>query len=49
MTSSQLYRECERLFAQVDWTNPDSVRKYNEAVQALQAQREKEVNSHDDQ
>ena len=42
MTSRELYRECERLYAQVDWNNKESIRRYNEKVKELRKQREAE-------
>lgn len=42
MTIQQMYKECERLFALVDWENKESIRRYNEAVRELRKMREKE-------
>ena len=42
MTSREYYRECERLYLQVDWNNRESIHRYNEAVRQLRKQREKE-------
>lgn len=30
MTRQQMYRELERLYANVDWSNKDSIKQYNE-------------------
>lgn len=30
MTRQQMYRELERLYAQVDWSNKESIHRYNE-------------------
>lgn len=30
MTRQQMYRELERLYANVDWSNKDSIKRYNE-------------------
>ena len=43
MTTRELYRECERLYAQVDWTDRESIHQYNEAVRELHKQREREA------
>lgn len=42
MTSREMYRECERLYQQVDWTDKESIHRYNEAVRRLRKQREEE-------
>lgn len=42
MTAREMYRECERLYKQVDWTNKESIHRYNEAVRVLRKQREEE-------
>ena len=42
MTSRELYKECERLYAQVDWKSKESIHRYNEAVRQLRKQREQE-------
>lgn len=30
MTRQQMYKELERLYASVDWSNKESVKRYNE-------------------
>ena len=30
MTRQQMYRELERMYQQVDWSNKESIRRYNE-------------------
>ena len=30
MTRQQMYKELERLYTEVDWTNKDSIHHYNE-------------------
>lgn len=45
MTAREMYRECERLYQQVDWTSKESIHRYNEAVRALRKQREEEEES----
>lgn len=42
MTIQQMYKECERLYAQVDWTNKQSIHEYNEKVWELHKMREEE-------
>ena len=42
MTAREMYRECERLYKQVNWNSKESIRRYNEAVRELRKQREKE-------
>lgn len=42
MTIQQMYKECERLYAQVDWSNKASIHRYNEAVRELRKMREEE-------
>ena len=37
-----MYKICERLYAQVDWSNKESIHKYNEAVRQLHKLREEE-------
>ena len=44
MTSRELYRECERPYAQVNWKDKESIHRYNEAVRELHKQREREEN-----
>lgn len=44
MTSRELYRQCERLYAQVNWKDKESIHRYNEAVRELHKQREEEEN-----
>jgi len=43
MTSRELYREAERLYRNVDWTNRQSIHEYNEKVRELHRQREREA------
>lgn len=40
MTVQQMYKEIERLYAQVDWSNKESIHRYNEAVRKLHRMRE---------
>ena len=42
MTARQFYRECERLYCKVDWSNKDSIHQYNEKVRELRHLMEKE-------
>lgn len=42
MTSREMYRECERLYQHVDWTDKESIHRYNEAIRRLRKQREEE-------
>jgi len=49
MNSRQLYRECERLYQQVDWTNRESIHQYNEKVRELHRQREAEAEAEKDE
>ena len=44
MTARELYRECERLYAQVNWKDKESIHRYNEAVRELHKQRKEEEN-----
>lgn len=42
MTTRQFYRECERLYAQINWNNKESVHRYNEKVRELRHMRDEE-------
>lgn len=42
MTVQQMYKQIERLYAQVDWSNKESIHRYNEAVRRLRKMREEE-------
>lgn len=42
MTVQQMYKQIERLYAQVDWSNKESIHRYNEAVRQLHKMREEE-------
>lgn len=42
MTIQQKYKECERLFTEIDWKNPATVARYQEAVKELEKMREEE-------
>lgn len=42
MTRQQMYRELERLYAQVDWSNKDSIRAYNEKARQYRKMVEEE-------
>jgi len=44
MTRQQMYRELERLYTQVDWSNKESIRKYNEKAREYRKQVEEEEN-----
>ena len=43
MTSRELYKECERLYQQVNWKDRESIHRYNEKVRELHRQREAEA------
>lgn len=43
MTAREMYRECERLYKQVDWSNKESIHRYNEKVRELRRLREEET------
>lgn len=47
MTSRELFRECEKLFRETDWSDQESVHRYNEAVRKLRKQREEEQEEKD--
>ena len=34
MTRQQMYRELERLYSNVDWSNKESIHRYNEHARA---------------
>ena len=42
MTKQQMYRELERLYAQVDWSSKESIRQYNEQAKAYRKMVEEE-------
>lgn len=42
MTIQMAYKECERLFCEIDWEDQESVRRYNEAVKRLEEMRKEE-------
>ena len=47
MTIQQMYRELERLYAQVDWSSKESIHRYNEKAREYRKlvaeEREKEA------
>lgn len=42
MTRQQMYRELERLYANVDWSNKDSIKRYNEKAREYRKMVEEE-------
>ncbi len=42
MTSREMYKECERLYKETNWSNKESIHRYNEAVRELRKIREAE-------
>ena len=42
MTRQQMYRELEKLYAQVDWTSCESIHQYNEKAREYRKQVEQE-------
>lgn len=42
MTRQQMYRELERLYEQVDWSNKESVKHYNEKAKQYRKMVEEE-------
>lgn len=42
MTTQQMYKQIERMYAQVNWNDKDSIHRYNEAVRQLHKMREEE-------
>lgn len=42
MTKRQMYRELERLYTQVDWSDKESVRRYNEKAREYRKMVEEE-------
>lgn len=42
MTIQQMYKECERLFCEINWDDQESVRKYQEAVKRLEEMRKEQ-------
>ena len=42
MTRQQMYRELERLYANVDWSNKDSIKQYNEKAREYRKMVEEE-------
>lgn len=42
MTTQQMYKQIERLYAQVNWNSRESIHRYNEAVRELHKLREME-------
>ncbi len=42
MTARQMFKVCEKLYLETDWSNPESVAKYNEACEQLKKIREEE-------
>lgn len=47
MTRQQMYRELERLYNQVDWSNKESIRRYNEKAREYRKQVAEEENKND--
>lgn len=43
MSSRDIYKECERLYRQVNWNDRKSIHEYNEKVRELHRQREAEA------
>ena len=48
MTRQQMYRELERLYAQVDWSNKESIRHYNEKAKEYRKMVEQEEEDDND-
>ena len=42
MTLQQMYKELERLYQQVDWTDRESIRRYNEKAREYRKMVEEE-------
>lgn len=42
MTKRQMYRELERLYTQVDWSDKESIRRYNEKAKEYRKMIEEE-------
>ena len=42
MTRQQMYRELERLYTQVDWSDKESIRRYNEKAKEYRKMIEEE-------
>lgn len=42
MTRQQMYKELERLYANVDWSNKDSIKQYNEKAREYRKMVEEE-------
>lgn len=42
MTRQQMYRELERLYANVDWSDKDSIKQYNEKAREYRKMVEEE-------
>ena len=42
MTRQQMYRELERMYANVDWTDKESIRQYNEKARQYRKMVEEE-------
>lgn len=45
MTRQQMYRELERLYTQVDWSDNESIRRYNEKAKEYRKMVEEEEES----
>ena len=48
MTKQQMYRELERLYTQVDWSNKESIRRYNEKAKEYRKMVEEEEEDDND-
>ena len=44
MTKQQMYRELERMYTQVDWSNKESIQRYNEKAKEYRKMVEEEEN-----
>ena len=42
MTTQEMYRRCEKLYANVNWKSQESIHQYNEAVRELRRLRDEE-------
>lgn len=42
MTRQQMYRELEKLYAQVDWSDKESIKRYNEKAKQYRKMVEEE-------
>lgn len=48
MTKQQMYRELERLYTQVDWSDKESIRRYNEKAKEYRKMVEQEEEDDND-